>query len=177
MSISSGIRNLVMATLVILALPVFAELEVGDMAPDFRLMGSDGNEYTLSQFKGNKPVVIAFFPKAYTGGCTIECKALRDADAEIQSFDVAYFMASVDNPEDNKGFAEQNSATFPILSDPDKAMCEDYGVLSERGYARRWTFYIDAEGIVRKIDKAVNPKQAGEELVASLESLGFSRSE
>ena len=152
-----------------------AELNVGDMAPDFSLMGTDGKTHSLSDYKGKQEVVIAFFPKAYTGGCTIECKALRDSDAEIQRFDVAYFMASVDEPADNKGFAEQNSATFPILSDPQKSMCEAYGVLSERGFARRWTYYIDKEGIVRMIDKSVDPKTAGTQLVQNLETLEFGK--
>lgn len=85
-------------------------------------------------------------------------------------------MASVDQPADNKGFAEKNAATFPILSDPDKQMTAAYGVLSERGYARRWTFYIDKDGIVRMIDQTVDPRTAGQELVENLETLGFEKS-
>ena len=81
-------------------------------------------------------------------------------------------MASTDNPEDNKGFAEKNEATFPILSDPTKAMCEDYGVLHAMGFAKRWTFYIDAEGVISKVDKEVDPRKAGEQLVANLQALG-----
>lgn len=84
-------------------------------------------------------------------------------------------MASVDSPEDNRGFAEKNEATFPILSDPEKQMTAAYGVLSERGFARRWTFYIDPEGIIRYIDKAVNPGTAGEMLVRNLDELGFAK--
>ena len=80
-------------------------------------------------------------------------------------------MASTDNPEDNKGFAEKNEATFPILSDPEKRMTADYGVLSERGYANRWTFYIDKKGIIQRIDKAVKPQSAGKTLVANLRDL------
>ena len=84
-------------------------------------------------------------------------------------------MASVDKPEDNKVFAEKNEATFPILSDPDKTMTAAYGVLSDRGYARRWTYYIDQNGIIQKIDREVNVRTAGEGLVANLESLGVPR--
>lgn len=165
--------TLVTCFLAVLAAAARAELNIGDPAPDFRLLGSDGKYHSLADFKGKKPVVIAFFPKAFTGGCTAECKALRDSDKEIQGYDIAYFMASVDNPEDNKGFAEQNSATFPILSDPEKSMCASYGVLSERGYARRWTYYIDRQGIIRMIDKEVNPKTAGETLVRNLDALNL----
>lgn len=101
----------------------------------------------------------------------MECKALRDSDREIRNYDVAYFMASTDTPDDNKAFAEKNEASFPILSDPEKAMCEDYGVLMAVGYANRWTFYIDAEGVIQKIDKEVSPASAGADLVANLEAL------
>ena len=169
----SFVRTALFTVLLFVAGPASAELAVGDEAPDFRLMGTDGQYHSLSDFKGVKSVVIAFFPKAFTGGCTLECKALRDSDEQIQSFNVAYFMASVDNAEDNKGFAEQNNATFPILSDPEKSMCADYGVLSDRGFARRWTFYIDQEGIIRMIDKEVDPKAAGETLVRNLDQLGL----
>ncbi len=80
-------------------------------------------------------------------------------------------MASTDSFQDNKGFAEKNSATFPILSDPEKRMTADYGVLSGGGYARRWTFYIDEQGIIQRIDKAVSPRTAGKTLVSSLKQL------
>lgn len=73
--------------------------------------------------------------------------------------------------EDNKGFAEKNEATFPILSDSKKTMTAAYGVLSGGGYAKRWTFYIDKKGIIQRIDKAVKPQTAGKTLVASLREL------
>jgi len=80
-------------------------------------------------------------------------------------------MASTDTAADNKAFAEKNEATFPILADPGKTVAEAYGVLADAGYARRWTFYIDGEGIIRRIDQAVDPRTAGETLVANLEAL------
>lgn len=80
-------------------------------------------------------------------------------------------MVSVDQPEDNRAFAEKNEAGFPILSDPDKTMVEAYGALNDRGYANRWTFYIDAEGTIARIDKNVNPAAAGADLVANLKAL------
>jgi|TARA_Y100000310_G_scaffold286289_1_gene310322 peroxiredoxin Q/BCP len=103
----------------------------------------------------------------------MQCKALRDSDREIRAYNVAYFMASTDTIEDNTAFAAEHEATFPILADPKKSMCGSYGVLSQGGYARRWTYYIDADGIIRKIDKEVNPRTAGEQLVDNLEGLKF----
>ncbi len=90
------------------------ELKVGDVAPDFSLPASDGKTYKLSDFKGKKAVVVAWFPKAYTSGCTIECKSLAENGDKIRKFNVAYFMASVDAVEDNKGFAEKEKADFPL---------------------------------------------------------------
>ena len=152
-----------------------AALEEGDKAPDFSLQASDGETYTLSQFAGDKPVVIAFFPKAFTGGWTMQCKALRDSAREIQSFDVAYFMASVDTLEDNTAFAAEHEANFPILADPEKEMTGEYDVLMEVGFANRWTFYIDTDGTILKIDKETNPATAGRDLVANMNELGFNK--
>src|SRR4249920_4062506 len=83
-----------------------AELKVGDPAPNFKLQASDGKTYQLSDFKGKKPVVVAWFPKAATLGCTIECKSLADNGDKIRKYDVVYFMASVDALEDNVKFAK-----------------------------------------------------------------------
>ena len=151
------------------------ELKVGDKAPDFTLPGSDGTTYTLSQFKGKSPVVIAFFPKAFTQGCTLECKTIAESKEVLGQYNVAYFMASVDEPQLNKEFAEKQGATFPILSDPSKNMAKAYNVLSERGFAVRWTYYIDEQGIIQQIDKQIDVKDAGMELVKNFEALGYKK--
>jgi peroxiredoxin Q/BCP len=146
-----------------------AELKVGDQAPDFSLQASDGKTYKLSDYKGKKAVVLAWFPKAYTSGCTIECKSLAENGDKIRKFNVAYFMASVDAVEDNKGFAEKEKADFPLLSDPTKATATAYGVLSQpQGFAKRWTFYIGKDGKILGIDKAVQPKSSAEDMVTKL---------
>ena len=151
-----------------------AELKVGDPAPDFTLKGSDGKTYKLSDFKGKQAVVVAWFPKAFTGGCTAECKSLAANTDKIRQYDVSFFMASVDQVEGDKGnkaFAESEHASFPILSDPDKAVAKEYGVLSDRGFANRWTFYIDKDGKIAAIDKKVQPKTSAEDMLAKLEEL------
>jgi peroxiredoxin Q/BCP len=84
-------------------------------------------------------------------------------------------MASTDSEEDNRGFAEKNEASFPILSDPGKETAKAYGVLSGMGFAKRWTFYIDADGVIQKIDKDVDPRSAGADLLANLEALNVPR--
>ena len=102
----------------------------------------------------------------------MQCKALRDSDQEIRNFKVSYFMASTDSLEDNTAFAQKNEASFPILSDPGKEMTSAFGVLSPSGYAKRWTYYIDTDGTVVQIDKDVDPRTAGEDLVENLAALG-----
>src|SRR3979409_779508 len=82
------------------------ELKVGDKAPDFTLPGSDGKTYKLSDFKGKQAVVIAWFPQAFTGGCTKECKSIHAAADNLKKLKVAYFTASVDSPEQNQKFAK-----------------------------------------------------------------------
>ncbi len=80
-------------------------------------------------------------------------------------------MASVDSLEDNTAFAEKNGATFPVLADPGKEAAKAYGVLAMLGFAKRWTFYIDPEGVIVKIDKDVDPRTAGADLLEHLTAL------
>jgi peroxiredoxin Q/BCP len=156
-----------------------AELKVGDPAPDFSLPASDGKTYKLSDFKGKKAVVLAWFPKAFTQGCTIECKSLAENGHLIRKYDVAYFMASVDPIEGDKGnkaFAEAYKADFPVLSDPTKQTATAYGVLRDFGGAlgtipQRWTFYIGKDGRIAAIDKAVKPASSAEDMAAKLGEL------
>ena len=168
------------ATAVMTALAVGAmaqapvELKVGDTAPDFTLQGTDGKSHKLSEYRGNKAVVLAWFPKAFTQGCTIECKSLAANGDKIRKYDVAYFMASVDPLEGeggNMAFAKSESADFPLLSDPTKETATKYGVLNARGMANRWTFYIDKAGKISYIEKTVRPATSAEDMIAKLGEL------
>ena len=158
--------------LALASLPAFAaDLKVGDKAPDFELTGTDVKNYKLSEMKG-QAVVIAWFPKAFTGGCTKECESFRESGKEIQKFNVAYFTASCDTVELNTKFAKSLNLDYPILSDPDKKVAEAYGtVVNGQGVSKRWTFYIDAEGLVAFIDKEVKAASHGADVVARLEAL------
>jgi len=101
----------------------------------------------------------------------MECKSLRDSDSALQTFNVQHFMASTDSLADNTAFAEKNNASFPILSDSNRTVSQAYGVLGRSGFARRWTYYIDPEGIIVHIDKSVSPRTAGSDLVEHLQRL------
>jgi peroxiredoxin Q/BCP len=146
-------------------------LKVGDAAPDFTLKASDGKTYSLADYRGKQAVVIAWFPKAFTAGCTLECKSLAANGDRLRKFDVAYFMASVDAVEDNTKFAASEKADFPLLSDTDKSVATRYGVLASRGLANRWTFYIDRTGKIAYIDRAVNPETSAEDIIFRLGQL------
>jgi thioredoxin-dependent peroxiredoxin len=161
-----------------------AELKVGDMAPDFTLKGTDGKTHKLSDYRGKQAVVVAWFPRAFTQGCTIECKSLAENGDKIRRYDVTYFMASVDPLEENIKFAKATSVTlgeganarvvekkeadFPMLSDPSKEVATKYGVLNPRGTANRWTFYIDKTGRIADIDKMVRPESSAEDMLRKL---------
>jgi peroxiredoxin Q/BCP len=146
------------------------ELKAGDPAPDFSLPGSDGRTYRLKELAG-RPVVIAWFPKAFTGGCTAECKSLSSSSDALGRLDVSYFTASVDAPEANRQFAESMGLRYPILSDETKEVARAYGVLAPSGYASRWTFYIGADGRILDIDKKVSAASHGSDVLARLTQL------
>ena len=165
-------------------------LKVGDMAPDFNLEGTDGKMHKLSDYRGKTAVVVAWFPKAFTSGCTIECKSLAENGDKIKKYEVTYFMASTDTIEDNTKFAkatkvelagrggapativEKKEADFPMLADPTMATAKAYGVVTgERRNASRWTFYIDKAGKIAAIETAVKPATSAEDMIAKLDEL------
>lgn len=148
------------------------ELKVGDTAPDFSLRGSDGKTHKLSAYRGKQVVVLAWFPKAFTPGCTNECKVLAKHGAKLKQFDVTYFTASVDPPEKNQEFAESVGADYPILSDPDGEVAHAYGVIETgKNMASRWTFYIGKEGKILYIDKHVKPATHADDVAKKLDEL------
>jgi len=162
--------------LVVWSLPSYA-LDVGDVAPDFSLQGSDGKVHRLADYRGKETVVLAWFPKAFSRGCTIECKSLAENGHLIKKFAATYFMASVDPIDDNVGFAKEQKADFPLLSDPSRQTALAYNVLSGKGYADRQTFYIGKDGKILAIDRNVHPATSAEDMIKMLARLGTPRVE
>lgn len=150
---------------------VRVELAPGDMAPDFSLEGSDGRTYRLSAFKGRQAVVLAWFPKAFTGGCMVECESIGASHGGLQRFEAAHFAASVDTPAANRRFARAMGITFPILSDPEQSVARAYGVLGRSGFPSRWTFYIGIDGRILAIDKDVHVRTHGSDIEKALTTL------
>jgi peroxiredoxin Q/BCP len=138
------------------------------------LVGSDGTSYRLSAYRHRQAVVLFWFPRAFTGGCTVECKSMQQHGA-LERFDVAIFGASVDSAETNRRFADAVGARYPILSDPGKRVARAYGVLGASGFPSRWTFYIGIDGRLLAIDKRVRVASHGDDVAKQLEALGIPR--
>jgi peroxiredoxin Q/BCP len=133
----------------------------GEIAPDFEGSTSQGTRLRLSELKGH-PVVLYFYPKADTTGCTIESKGFRDHFDELGARDVRIVGVSVDSVEDEKKFSEKYGFQFPLVADPDGAIAEKYGVRKSNGLARRVTFLIGADGkVLRVIDSALPTSHVG----------------
>lgn len=150
-------------------------LTSGDSAPDFSLQGSDGKTYQLSELLQDGAVVLAWYPKAFTKGCTIECKSLTEKGHLIREYAATYFMVSVDPIEDVTKFAESMAADFPLLADPDKSVAQQYGVMSPYGFSKRHNVYIGTDGKVLAVDTKVNPETAAEDIAARLGELGIAK--
>ena len=151
-------------------------LAPGDVAPEFELEGSDGRTYRLADYRGRQTVVLAWFPKAFTSGCTRECKSLRDSGEALAAFDVTYFAISTDKPDTNRRFAESLALTYPILSDPDRKVAKAYSVVGGlMPWPSRWTFYIGSDGRILDIDKRIRTGSAGTDVAQRLAALGVGR--
>src|SRR5471030_2175326 len=131
----------------------FMSADVGSKAPEFTLTNQDREAVTLSGLEG-KPVVLAFFPAAFSGVCTKELCTFRDSMARLGQANAQVFGISVDTFFTLKAFQDQQKLTFPLLSDFNKTAIRDYGVFNEdmiglKGIAKRAVFVIDKDGVVR----------------------------
>ncbi|MEO2010658.1 MAG: peroxiredoxin family protein [Pirellulaceae bacterium] len=149
------------------------ELIVGDDAPEMELAGSDGKIYKLSDFKDKKAVIIAWFPKAFTGGCKVECESFRRSADDLGKFNVVLLAASCDPLERNTAFANALKVDYPILSDPDGKVATAYGIFGKlRKYSSRTTFIVGKDGKLLSIDRKVDVENHGRDLVEKLGELG-----
>lgn len=147
---------------------------VSDTAPDFTLPDQDGKTHTLSDYRG-RWVLLYFYPKDDTPGCTKEACMLRDTLPRFEGIHADVFGVSKDSVASHKKFAEKYDLSFPLLSDADGAVVEAYGVWREKkmmgkmymGIART-SFLIDPDGIIRKVYEAVKPEIHAEEVLDDL---------
>jgi peroxiredoxin Q/BCP len=149
----------------------------GQRAPDFTLPSSDGADVALKDLRG-KPVVLYFYPKDDTPGCTREACGFRDARARIARTGAVVLGVSPDSVASHEKFRAKYRLNFPLLADTDKAVAKKYGAFGEKVlYGRkvqgmiRSTFVIDADGIVRKVFPRVKVDGHGEQVLEALSSL------
>lgn len=144
--------------------PPTTHLKVGDAAPDFTLTDTAGKPVKLSDFKGKKNVVLAFYVLAFTGGWTKELQAYQADIAKFEATDTVIYGISMDSFVANKRFAEDIKVTIPLLSDWKRKTTIDYGLYNEEsGYGARGTFVIDKEGKIQHIElgrTAIDPTGA-----------------
>ena len=127
-------------------------LEPGAVAPEFQGTTQDGTPIALSAYRG-RPVVLYFYPKATTTGCTLEARGFAERYPELSKAGAEVIGVSVDSVEDQKSFSEKCHLPFPLVADHDKSIARQYGVLGLLGVAKRVTFLLDAEGkVVERVD-------------------------
>ena len=151
-------------------------VDEGDMAPDFELVDDSGETVTLSSLRGY-PVVIYFYPKDDTPGCTTQACAIRDAWAEFERTGAVVLGVSPDDEASHARFREKYELPFALLADTEHATAEDYGVwVEKRNYGKtymgveRSTFVIDADGKIAKVMRRVKPDTHADEVLAALAS-------
>jgi thioredoxin-dependent peroxiredoxin len=153
-------------------------IEPGQKAPDFTLPDQDGNPVSLSDYTG-QTVVLYFYPKADTPGCTAQACGLRDSISDFNDVGAAVLGVSPDPVKRVKKFHDGQGLNFTLLADEDHAICDLYGVWAEKSMygkkywgALRSTFVIDADGTVVHVIEKASPKTHAADVLAALEELG-----
>jgi peroxiredoxin Q/BCP len=143
-------------------------LREGDPAPDFTLDSDTGEPVTLSSLRG-RPVVLYFYPKDDTPGCTRQARGIRDAYGEFERAGAVVLGVSADTQTSHERFKSKYSLPFTLLADPEHLLAEPYGVGQEgKNSYTRSTFVIDAEGNVARIMRRVDPDRHADEVLAAL---------
>lgn len=150
---------------------------LGAPAPEFSLQDQHGNTVSLAQFRGSKQVLVYFYPKAMTPGCTVQACGLRDVKGELDALDTVVLALSPDSVKSLKKFAERDGLNFTLLSDADHAVAEQYGVWGMKKFMGRefmgilrTSFLIDKQGrLVHVMDK-VTTKTHHDDVLALLKA-------
>ncbi|MEH2072711.1 MAG: peroxiredoxin [Nostoc sp.] len=141
-------------------------LAVGTDAPAFTAKDTNGNTISLSDFAG-KTVVLYFYPKDDTPGCTKQACSFRDAQSKYQGKDVVILGVSADDEVSHQAFTQKYNLNFPLLADTDKSLIESFDV-DGGGYAKRVTYVISPDGKISHVDAAVNTSTHAEDILAAL---------
>lgn len=150
-----------------------APLKEGSKAPEFSLVGSDGKTHRLSDYQG-KRVVLMFYPKSHTPGCTAQNCAIRDEYGQLSKHAVVLAI-SVDTPETQAEFARKHNLKHVVLADADGKVAEAYGVRTTAGFASRTTFVIAPDGTIEKVFEKAGTSNHAAELLGYFNSLQYGR--
>lgn len=174
--IQRGMKNILSVAIPALALMLSASAAdvpaEGAKAPDFTLQSQEGKTVSLKDFHGQW-VVLYFYPKDMTQGCTIEAHNFQRDQAQYTAKKAAIVGVSADNIDSHQQFCTKESLTFKLLADPDKKAISAYGsaMAQNPNFAARNTFIIDPQGVIRKVYTGVKPQQHSEEVLAALAEL------
>lgn len=151
------------------------KLNVGDMAPDFTGLTQEGNSLSLSDLKGSR-IVLYFYPKDNTSGCTLEAKSLRNGKAELAERGYRIIGVSPDSERSHQNFCAKHDLNFTLLADTDHSICEAFGVWAEKSmYGRKYmgvvrtTFLLDEEGRITHIFNKVKTAEHYQQIVNELD--------
>jgi peroxiredoxin Q/BCP len=145
-------------------------LAAGDRVPDVVAKNQDGAPVSLAQYRGH-PLVVYFYPKDRTSGCTIEAHEFRTEYARFRAAGVEVVGVSNDDVASHKGFCTDEALPFPLLADPDERVAHAFGVPTRLGFYRRTTFVIDGAGVVRRVFDPVEPNGHAREVLSALAAL------
>lgn len=151
------------------AAPAAGEIAVGSPAPAFHAKSHDGTDLDLAQLKG-KYVVLYFYPKDETPGCTKEACAFRDAWKDLSAKGVVLIGISTDDADSHKKFAEHHKLPFHLVSDPGGAIAKSFGVPNKLGFLGRQSFVIGPDGNVKKVYREVDVTKHAAEVLADVQS-------
>lgn len=149
--------------------PAAAGLKVGDPAPEISLTLHDGKTVALSSLKG-KPVLVYFYPKDDTPGCTVEAQGLRDGWADIQAAGLQVFGVSTQDAGSHQAFINKYELPFPLVVDADGGVAKAFGVPVRGGMAARQSFLIGADGKIKQLWPSVNPQEHAAAVIAAAKS-------
>jgi len=161
-----------MGIMAMLGLASAADIKEGMKAPAFEALDQSGATIRLADFQGKAAVVLYFYPKDDTPGCTAQACSLRDGFSALQAAGAVILGVSADSGQSHKAFAEKFHLPFSILADPEKRIIEAYGVkMPLIGFARRVTFIIDRQGMVRKVITDTRTKDHDQQVLGFLKEI------
>ena len=147
-------------------------LKAGERAPDFEATDQNGKMVALTSFRG-RPVVLYFYPKDDTPGCTAEACSFRDSMSVLRDQGIVVLGVSVDSEKSHAGFASKYNLNFTLLSDTKKIIVRAYGVESPFGIANRVTYIVGPDGIIKHVFPHVSTKTHGDDVLKKLKELGL----